>query len=209
VERLVLPPALSCAVLILGGLGMYASGVLLTRISWTALTAGVTVLAGLVAVLRRRAPVAATPAVTETAMLGRVLVSEQERLSPRTAAWRLAPLVIAVLLAVGAGLLAFGGANHDHRTFTALALVPAPAPDDRSGLRSVQLSVRCQEEHPTDYSLRVVVDQGVIQTFAVSLRPGGAWAQTLQVPSAGTVTAELFRGNDTAPYRSVHLAGTG
>jgi hypothetical protein len=56
VERVVLAPALSLAVLILSGLLMYAAGVELDRTAWTAATAGVTLLAvfaGALPALRR------------------------------------------------------------------------------------------------------------------------------------------------------------
>ncbi len=58
VERVLLAPALSLAVLIVSGLLMYAVGVELDRTAWTAATAGVTLLAlfaGALPVLRRAA----------------------------------------------------------------------------------------------------------------------------------------------------------
>src|SRR6266516_1933537 len=94
VERLVLPLALSFGVLILGGLGVYALGIALNRASWTTLTAGVTVIAGVSTALwqRLRVPVSG-PAASETTIFGRVLVPEQEKIRLGTAFWRVVPLI--------------------------------------------------------------------------------------------------------------------
>jgi hypothetical protein len=54
VERVVLPPALSLAVLVTAGLVMYAAGIALDRTSWTAATVLVTLVALSVSALRRR-----------------------------------------------------------------------------------------------------------------------------------------------------------
>jgi Protein of unknown function (DUF1616) len=210
VERLVLPPALSAAVLVVGGLGLYAAGVTLGRVSWTALTAGTTVLASaavpLVGRLRRHR--ADPQSVTETAMFGTVLVAESERLTVRTAFWRLVPLALALLLVTGAAALAIRGTAAGRQPFTALSLVPAadsaPAQPNR---RPVVLTVRCEENGAVGYALRVAGDDGYQQTFTVTLQPGGTWTRTLQVPVTGTVTADLFMGTTAVPYRTVHLAG--
>lgn len=50
-------------------------------------------------------------------------------------------------------------------------------------------------------------DDGYQQTFDVMLQPGGTWTRTLEVPTTGTVTADLFMGTTAVPYRTVHLAG--
>jgi hypothetical protein len=210
VERLVLPPALSFAVLILGGLGIYALGVALNRASWTALTAGVTVIAGVATALwQRLRPAPVHPSVTETALIGRVLVPEQEKIRLGTAFWRVVPLIVAVVMLVGAGTIALRGANADHRPYTSLALVPAPDNAAHPGRRIVVLTIRCEEDGTTGYRLRVVGDNGFRQTFDLTLRPGAAWSQEVPVPPNGTVTADLFKGSGSSPYRTVYLAGTG
>jgi hypothetical protein len=210
VERLVLPPALSFAVLILGGLGVYALGVALNRASWTALTAGVTVIAGInTALWQRLRPSTASPSVTETALIGRVLVPEQEKVRLSTLFWRIVPLIVAVVMVVGAGAIAWRGANADHRAYTSLSVVPAPDNEAHPGRRTVVLAVHCEEDGTTGYRLRVLGDNGFQATFDLTLRPGTDWAQPLQVPPTGTVTADLFKGSGPSPYRTVYLAGTG
>jgi uncharacterized membrane protein len=196
VERLVLPPALSAAVLVLGGLALFAAGVPLGRVSWTALTAGVTVLASAGTLLQRR-----RQSVTETAMFGTVLVAERERMTARSAFWRLVPLALAVLLVAGAAALAVRSTAAGHEPFTALSLVPA---GDRP---AVVVTVHCEEDGPVGYSLRVQGANGYQQTFVVTLQPGSTWSRTLDVPRTGTVTADLFKGTTAVPYRTVHLAG--
>src|SRR4051812_14712464 len=54
VERTVLVPAVSLAVVVLGGLGLNAARIRLDRASWTALTVAVTVLAAIGGQLRAR-----------------------------------------------------------------------------------------------------------------------------------------------------------
>lgn len=208
VERLVLPPALSAAVLVLGGLGLYAAGVGLGRVAWTALAAGTTLAAsGTLLVIGRRQH-ADPQSVTETAMFGTVLVAERERLTVRTAFWRLVPLALALLLVTGAAALAIRSTTAGRQPFTALSLVAAAdsvaAQPDR---RPVVLTVRCEENGAVGYALRVAGDGGYQQTFDVMLQPGGTWTRTLEVPTTGTVTADLFMGTTAVPYRTVHLAG--
>jgi hypothetical protein len=208
VERLVLPPALSLAVLVLGGLGMFAVGIPLGRGSWTALTAAVTVAAAIVSRLRREA--AGSGSATETAMFGRVLAVDREKMTVGAAVWRLAPLAVAVLMILGAGLFALRSAQTTGAPFTGLSLVPSAAPtgQQRTG-RTVRLAIRCEEGVATEYSLRVVAGSGFERTYAVALAPGATWSQTLEVPAGGAVTADLFKDGTQTPYRSVHLAGKG
>ena len=211
VERLVLPPALSAAVLVIGGLGLYAAGVHLGRVSWTALTAGTTVAAGaaVLATRRLRRQHADPQSVTETAMFGTVLVAERERLTVRTVFWRLVPLALALLLVTGAAALAIRPTTAGRQPFTALSLAPAAdSVATQPNRRAVVLSVRCEENGDVGYALRVAGDDGYQQTFAVTLPPGGTWTRTLQVPVTGTVTADLFMGTTAVPYRTVHLAGS-
>ncbi|GII23957.1 DUF1616 domain-containing protein [Planosporangium mesophilum] len=210
VERLVLPPALSLAVLVLGGLGMFAAGIPLGRASWTALTTSVTVAAAVVARLRR--DTAGTGSAAETAMFGRVLAVDREKMTVGAAVWRLAPLALAVLLIAGAGVLAMRSAGTGGEPFTGLSLVPSPAPDGQQQAppqtpRTVQVAIRCEEGEATRYSLRIADPNGFERTFDVALEPGGRWSQTLEVPASGTVTADLFKNGGQAPYRSAHLAG--
>ncbi|MCW2639999.1 MAG: hypothetical protein JWP76_2305 [Dactylosporangium sp.] len=206
VERIVLPPALSLAVLVVGGLGMFAAGIPLGRASWAALTVVVTVAAAVVTVLRHGA--ADGGSAEETAMFGQVLLVEREKMTVGAAAWRLAPLAVALVAIVGAGVFALRSAQSDGSPFTGLALVPAavgagqPAPPQRT----VKLSVRCEEGVATEYALRVA-GTGFERTFTFALRSGAIWSQTVKVPSTGTVTADLFKNGGGTPYRSVSLAG--
>lgn len=69
VERTLLAPALSLGVLIVAGLGIHLTGADLDRPAWTVATAGVTLVALLVAALRpRRAAVAPQPVEEEVAV---------------------------------------------------------------------------------------------------------------------------------------------
>ena len=103
-------------------------------------------------------------------------------------------------LVAGAAALAVRSTAAGREPFTALSLVPA-------GDRAVVLTVKCEEDGPVGYSLRVQGDDGYQQTFVVTLQPGSTWSRTLDVPRTGTVTADLFKGTTAVPYRTVHLAG--
>jgi hypothetical protein len=71
VERAVLGPGLSLALVVLGGLALFASGVQLTRTSWTALLVGTTLVALVGAAARQRfSPDEATAPVAAAATAG-------------------------------------------------------------------------------------------------------------------------------------------
>ncbi|MGC9668705.1 DUF1616 domain-containing protein [Planosporangium sp. 12N6] len=209
VERIVLPVALSLAVLVVGGLAMFAVGIPLGHAAWTGLSSLTTVAAAVAAVLRRR-PADGTSA-TETAVFGQVLIVEREKLTVDAAAWRLAPLAVAVLAVLGAGVLAVRSAQTAGSPFTGLSMVPAAVDTGQPtpAQRTVRLSVRCEEGAATAYTVRVGGDSGFARTFTFALRAGATWSETMEVPSTGTVTADLFINGGGTPYRSVHLAGKG
>ncbi|ROP34391.1 DUF1616 domain-containing protein [Couchioplanes caeruleus] len=70
VERTLLAPALSLGVLVVAGLAIHLTGADLDRLSWTLATAGVTLAALLVTVLRPGQAAVAPPAEEETAPAG-------------------------------------------------------------------------------------------------------------------------------------------
>jgi len=126
VERLVLVPALSLAVLVVGGLGLYLCGVTLTRWPWVALTAGTTVVA---AAATTRRPPGPTPRVR----------------------WRLLlPLALAAALLGTAGWVSVASARRQSAAtpVTALSMVYAGTGTDT---RPVTVSVRGSG----DYRLRI------------------------------------------------------
>jgi hypothetical protein len=186
VERLVLVPALSLAVLVLGGLGLYACGVPLVRWSWAALAAGATALGALVAYLRRR---------RGAGRAGRVPPAWQ-----RTAR-HLLPLAVAAALLGGAGWVSVASAHAQWSRTAVVALSMTTADRATTGTRTVTIAVRGSGT----YRVRVTGPDGYDRTLPVTT--SGTWHTTLSVPAAERVTAQLFRTGDTTAYRTVYLDG--
>ncbi len=190
VERLVLVPALSLAVLALGGIGMYTAGAKLDRASWTALTVGVTLVAAPIGYLRSRRSTAGASAAQVQARL-------------RVVARAAVPLAIAVALLVGAGWLSVRSAlAQDDKPVTALSAVVTGT--DPAGRRTVLVDVTNGESGQTSFDVRVSGPNGYRSEVDARLGRTGHWTHTLDVP-AGTVTIGLFRAGDASAYRTVFL----
>jgi hypothetical protein len=208
VEALVLAPALSLATLVLGGLGLYATGARLERDAWLLLTAGVAVIAALAGQARIRyggptAP-AGGPAVPAAATAG-----GGGRITFRRAALRLLPLALAAAMLGGAAWYSTRAVDEQPTTpFTALELVPAFAEQAPGDVRTVSVGLHCEENAVTAYRLRVRGAGGFQQALDARLRPGESWARRLRVPAAGRVTVDLFRDGDPRPYRTAFLEDT-
>jgi uncharacterized membrane protein len=210
-ERIVLAPALSLAVLVLGGLLLDVLGLHLTAGTWGGLTAVVTVALAGVGFARRRAsgPPAGQSAGSPA---GRPVPPSEPR--PRSVgagrtAWRLAPLAVAVALLGGAAWIGLhSAAAQDQEAFTALSLVPDDDPSAADQVRPVTLAVDSREGDVTGYTLKVHADAGSDWQFSLRLQPGEVWKHDLDVPITGRVTADLFKGDDdSTPYRTVFLSG--
>jgi hypothetical protein len=210
-ERLVLIPALSLAVPVLGGVLLDVIGLHLTAGTWGGLGAIATLLLAGVGYLRRRrgsGPPAQTPAATVAGSPARAAGRGNGPVFGGTA-WRLAPLAVAVALLGGAAWLGLHSATTQTReAFTALSMVPDDDPNPGDQVRPVTLAVDCHEAAPTRYTLTVQEDAGDGHQYQVSLQPGEIWKQDLDVPITGRVTADLFKGDaTTTPYRSVFVSG--
>ena len=218
VERIVLTPALSLAVLALGGLLLYALGDRLNRGTWAGLTAAVTVVLAAVGYLRGRREArsragSAAPAggpVTSGAT-DPAAEPEQDRpetVAPGRALWKLALLAATVVLLGGASWIGVHSANAQNpHPFTALSIVPDDDPDPGDQVRPVTIAVDSHETAETAYTLRVHSDSGDPAQFSFPLRPGEVWKRDLQAPVTGRLTADLFKGDGTTPYRTVFVSG--
>jgi hypothetical protein len=184
-ERAVLCVALSLAVLVLGGLALHAAGVRLSTVSWLALTGGVTLLAALVAYLRR----------VDWAPF------------PRVAVRPLAPLALAAALLGGAAWLSLATAQRQTAAtpVTALSIVDVSGADTAGDTRSLTLEVTNQEAVAASYALTVTGTKGYAVTLQLTVSRAAPWRRSLTVPLTDQVTASLYRAGDTSPYRTVHL----
>ncbi|HKS98627.1 MAG TPA: DUF1616 domain-containing protein [Rugosimonospora sp.] len=190
VERYVLTVALSLAVLVLGGLGMYAAGLTLHRAAWAGLTGGVTVLAALAGYLRGRRHAAPAPR--------------------RVARARLVPLVLAAVLLTGAGWVSLASAARQSSAthVTALSIMDVSDTDYTNRTHTVTFEVTNQEGRAVSYSLRVTGPGGYVASLGASASRTSPWRVTLTVPASDRVTANLYRTGDSEPYRTVYVHGS-
>ena len=185
VERLVLVPALSLALLVLGGLGLHAGGVPLTRWSFAALTAGATVLLSAAAYLRGRRTAAPAP------------------FAWRRTARRLLPLALATVLLGTAGWVSVTSA-HAQWTRTPVTTLSMTSLDKATtGTRAVRVSV----SGTGAFELRVTGPDGYQTTISIGLGTTGTWNTRLRVSATQRITARLYRSGDVTAYRTVYLDG--
>jgi uncharacterized membrane protein len=209
VERAVLAPALSLAVLVLGGLVLNALRIRLTAQSWATLTASTTVVLAGAGYARWWLTTrhGGTPPVEVPRGGG---AGHAQKASRATLVLKLASLAAIVILLAGASWLAITDAvkQQTQDTFTELSIVPEHDSNPTVGQRTVDIAVASHERGMTHYVMRVRGEQGpVLNQYTISLYPLQTWKQKVEVPVAQKVTAELFKGTDTTPYRTVFLSG--
>ena len=208
VERAVLAPALSLAVVVLGGLLVDVLGMRLTAGTWGGLTAIATVVLAGVRHLRWYRSTVDGQAVTVDAVpdeeSGRFAAADG-----RTVALKLGSLALVAVLLGGAFWIAMRSAvNQPEPGYTALSIVQEDDNNRSDALRPVTIAVECHEDDTTQYRVEVKgAKSGVLSRFFVTLDPGEVWKSDLQVPNTDKVTADLFKGTDSTPYRSVFLSG--
>lgn len=212
VERAVLAPALSLAVVVLGGLIVDVLGMRLTAGTWGGLTAIATVLLAGVRYLREF--LAARDAARDGRPVTVDAVPDEESgrfaaADRRTAVLKLGSLALVAVLIGGAFWIAMRSAHHPTGAgYTALSIIQEDDNNPSDGMRPVTVAVECHEDDTTRYLVQVQgAPSGTLIRTVVSLDPGEVWKSDLLVPGADKVTAELFKGTDTTPYRSVFLSG--
>jgi hypothetical protein len=208
VERAVLAPALSLAIVVLGGLLVDVLGLRLTPGTWGGLTAIATVLLAGVRYLRRFLAAREGRPVTAQA----VPDEESGRFAAaggRTVALKLGSLALVAVLLGGAFWIAMRSAhNQPEAGYTALSMVQEDDHNPSDGLRPVTISVECHETGITRYVVQVRgAETGVLTTYTISLDRDDVWKRDILVPTGDKVTADLFKGADTTPYRSVFISG--
>ncbi|MEU4428285.1 DUF1616 domain-containing protein [Actinoplanes sp. NPDC024001] len=216
VERIILVPALSLAVLVLGGLGLWGIGGSLNQAGWLSIAAAVTLIATGVAVTRARiAPEAETaePATTRISTAAGVTPQAGSgpawlpRISRRRLVRDVLPLTLAVGLLAGIGWWSFADSQRTYdTTVTTLSAAP-PGPVDPDGNRSVQLTATGLADTGGPYRL-VLSDTSGDELSEHRLTPDtdGDWSGRVSVPGAQRVTVNLFRASEDAAFRTVIIA---
>jgi hypothetical protein len=215
VERAMLAPALSLAVLVVGGLAGYLAGLRLDRTLWTVVTGGVTLaslLAPAVPLARRYPPEPVSPLVADrrVATAGGAgpgpATTVLERRRAATLARQLIPLGVAVAMLASASWLSLTSARHSyHVVVTALSAAP-PGAASTTGRRAVVVTATGLVPADGPYALVVTAPDGIeAERRSIGVPPGGTWTGSLTVGLEHT-TIGLYRARDTTAYRTVYVA---
>jgi hypothetical protein len=223
VERTVLAPALSLAVLIIAGLVLYVAGFPLGRTSWTLAAAGTTLAVLALKAVPERVWQGEEDDVEEalTQVIPVVRDGDRPPAPPGPfAPWspkqrvravqlvrQLTPMLLVAALLAGAGYLSLISSQHGYDvTVTTLAAAP-PAPADASGQRDVAVSAAGLVAADGPYTVVVSRPDGTrLAERTVAVTGSGTWAATLRLPAADRLTVGLFRAGDTVAYRTLYLA---
>jgi hypothetical protein len=185
-ERVAVVSGLAFAVPILGGLLLSAAGVPLHRAGWLGLLSGVTLVADLVLLLRRRGGRAAAFGWQP----GRWPL-------PRRHAAAFAAAV--VVAACGLGLTAIAVAAQPTPGFTGLSL---SARNEHAPTASLEVSN--QQGATTRYRLVLMRDGRVSAAWSFTLSSGKTWRRAVPYTDRHAIVANLYRLPDLAqPYRHV------
>ncbi|GGN62818.1 hypothetical protein GCM10010112_21440 [Actinoplanes lobatus] len=200
VERTILVPALSLAVLVLGGLLLWGAGGTLNRTSWMLVCAVGTLIAIGVAVYRTHttATVAAAPA---KATGERMTISKQRLIRD------VLPLGLAAVMLAGIGIWSFADSEQTYDiAVTSLSAAP-PGAVDPAGNRSVQVTAAGLSASGGPYTMVVTGTSGEeLSKHDITPDTDGDWTGRLTVPADERVTVNLFRGGDTAAFRTLIIA---
>jgi hypothetical protein len=232
VERTMLAPALSLAVLVIAGLVIYAAGYALDRVAWTSATVVVTLAALVVpgVPIRTRAERMARAAAASNDKTEMIPIIRDGDPDPRTGtpalppplvratppkprpplkriARQLIPMVLVVAMLGFAGWYSFNSSRHAYDvTVTALSAVPHGAPDP-AGQRVVEVSASGLVPADGPYSVVVTGETGTpLVRRSITVPSDGEWSEQLSIGPDRT-TISLYRASDTTtPYRTLQLA---
>lgn len=188
-ERAIVAAGLAMVVPVLGGLGLYALGVPLSRSSWAGLMAAAALSGFAVLVVRRR--VKTTQPRSQSS----------RPTSPPVRTWAL--LGLAALIAGGAVLLAREGAERQHyAAFTQLWI-------SRDGTAHDVIGITNREAKTTAYRLVVHRPGQEISTYNLTLRQGQTWRHAISSGTEQHIVADLYRLPVlNTPYRFVDSSGS-
>ncbi|WP_433789999.1 DUF1616 domain-containing protein [Actinoplanes sp. CA-252034] len=197
VERAVLAPALSLAVLVLGGLILWAAGGHLNRTSWTLVCAVTTLIAAGAAYYRTLRAEPAAPGGERAAGPAK---SVQERLIRDVL-----PLALAVLLVAGAGVWSYADSVHTHDVPVSTLSAQPPGPVDADGNRAVRVAATGLAAG--EWTM-VLSDPAGVEVGRQEVTPDGDgdWSGQISVPGDQRVTVGLFRGGEAAAFRTLIIA---
>ena len=188
--RVAVVAALAMILPTLGGLALYATGVVLHRGAWVALLAGLSI-AGVVTLMAQRG-------------------GDDAAESGSHSSWRHLPLrhvvtfALAALVAMGAVAVAILGANiQKYPGFTQMWM----SPSDRGSV-TASLGVTNRQGSTTRYRLVLLRRGRVSATWTLTLANDQTWRRIISFSDRYLIAADLYRLPDLArPYRNVDNGG--
>lgn len=227
VERTMLAPALSLAVLVISGLVIYVAGYALDKIAWTSATLVVTLGALVVpgVPIRTRAErIAAARAASndQTEMIPIIrdgdpdprtvlpppLVLTREKPPLKRIARQLVPMVLVLAMLGFAGWFSFGNSKAAYDVSVTALSATKPTDPDAAGERSLEIKATGLVAADGPYQVVVTGDAGtaaVRRTVPVSRT--GVWVQRMTVGPERT-TISLYRSGDSAAYRTLYVSAS-
>jgi hypothetical protein len=196
VERAMLVPSLSLAVLVLGGLVLWSAGGNLNRTSWT-LVCAVTTLVATGAAYYRTLRAEPAPAGEKSPPVPR---STQERLIRDVL-----PLTLAVLLVAGAGVWSYADSVNTYDVAVSTLSAQPPGPVDADGNRAVRVSATGLAAG--EWTMVLSDPAGVeVERLEVAPDGDGGWSGQVTVPGDERVTVNLFRGEEGSAFRTLIIS---
>lgn len=203
VERMMMVPALSLAVLVLGGLALWGAGGHLNRTSWMLVCAVSTLIATGAAYYRTlKAETPAEDGDGETAGDAKPAVrrSMQDRLIRE-----ILPLTLAVLLVAGAGVWSYADSVNTYDVAVSTLSAQTPGPVDTDGNRAVQVTATGLAAG--EWTL-VLSDPAGVEVGRQGVQPDGdgGWSGQVTMPGDERVTVGLFRGQEASAFRTLIIS---
>ncbi|MBO3738882.1 DUF1616 domain-containing protein [Actinoplanes flavus] len=201
VERTILVPALSLAVLVLGGLLLWGAGGSLNRTSWMLVCAVGTLIAIGVAVYRTHTAATVAAAAPAKAAGERRTISKQRLIRD------VLPLALAGVMLAGVGIWSFADSVQTYDVgVTSLSAAP-PGAVDPAGNRSVQVTAAGLSASGGPYTMVVTGTSGEeLSRHDITPDTDGDWTGRLTVPADERVTVDLFRAGDPTAIRTLIIA---
>jgi hypothetical protein len=225
VERSVLIPALSLAVLVIGGLTAWAFTVPIHRATWLGVSALVTLAALGATAARPQDPTARSaetasprvklPTPKDATLILPVFLDREGTFEQPASRWRmptlpvrrLAPIALALALLGSGSAVAVEASVRIHEVaVTSLSAAP-PGAASVTGDRVVQVTATGLTAGAGAYTVLVKSPSGVTtERHPVTADPDGRWTGRVTVAGGERTTIGLYRAGETVAYRTVIIA---
>jgi hypothetical protein len=228
VERTMLAPALSLAVLVIAGLLIYVAGYALDKVAWTSATLVVTLSALVVpgVPIRSRAERMAAAAAASNDKTETIPVIRDEDPDPRThmpvlpppliltkekpplkrIARQLIPMVLVLAMLGFAGWFSFSNSRQGYDVSVTALTATKPTDPDPAGDRSLEVKATGLVPADGPYSVVITGDAGTAAVRrTVPVPANRTWVERMTVGPERT-TISLYRSGESVAYRTLYVA---